>query len=586
MSDQLKAAGFSDDEIEQYQKSKFEKLRAAGFSDDEIMTYAKGNRPSDDDAIRRAIEYQLDQTARTPDGKRKPLTFEEAVQGAWGMSVGVPGVYGLANTTPEEFKKNATSMELTGEEPWYTQLAYAATQMAGDIPASLVGAGVGTAAGSPSGPGAVITGFGAATAFPAAMRATMIDAYTKGEFKSFEDFAERAGGIMVETAKGYIIGATGGAAGVTAKMSMPMTSIAVQQTAAGVAEVAAMTTTAAALEGRVPNAQDFANGVILLFGAKVSYSAATAAKTKLMDIYKQTGVPPWAVVEDAKKNPALLQEIMLGKGIPDAYDIGVDPLFRKTADIEVKGSDGQPYVFANIKRGENGNGPYYQAEVPGVETSRYSVSNSGVFGKRKNANGTVSDTILNEEGNFVNEVSRMASETDPARRPFIGDEASRDLAARLQAFADDINVPDVVAARAKQAIRDLVEGAETTKKLEADFAAMAEEAKVLTPNEKMYRGVTQPWDETARGDIEWWSPTREHAAKYSVGLGKPVGGEVVSARLDTSKFATLKESEYTVEKLHSLHADRKLKGVRVVDEAGNTVLFASFEKPKISREKP
>jgi hypothetical protein len=124
----------------------------------------------------------------------------------------------------------------------------------------------------------------------------------------------------------------------------------------------------------------------------------------------------------------------------------------------------------------------------------------------------------------------------------------------------------------KQGAQALIEGAGKLKNLPVGMSI-----KDVGTDEQMYRGVTQPWDEAARGDIEFWAPNIQHAAKYGV------GGEMVSTQANTAKFAPLKESEYTAEKLNSLYSRSELDGVKVLDDAGNTVLFASFNKPKVTR---
>src|SRR6185436_5985945 len=66
-----------------------------------------------------------------------------------------------------------------------------------------------------------------------------------------------------------------------------------------------MTVAPAALEGRLPEAQDFANGAILLAGMK----GAGLAVGRLRSIYAQTGIRPEQVVADAKADPTIAAEI-------------------------------------------------------------------------------------------------------------------------------------------------------------------------------------------------------------------------------------------------------------------------------------
>lgn len=332
---EMRSAGFSEDEIQDWLKSTSSEMTAAGFSQEEIVTYFTGAKPPNDEAMRRTFEQLLSAASVDKDGKPKPLTFQEALEAGWGMSVGVPGIYGLAGEgkLPEK--------QLTGEEPWYTSLGYGAAQMVGDIPASVVGAAVlgagGTAA---SGPGGIATASAGAFAMPALLRSTMVDAYTKGEFKSFPDFVERASGIFFDTAKAYTVGlvapAVGGevggrVGGAIGEKVLKTTSPMASKVGYTTGEVATMVAASRALEGEVPKAQDFADAALLLLGAKVAVRTAQTGKTVLMDVWKKTGIPPWKVVADAKSDPTIAQDIAMGKEIPRAYESQVDPIFKTPA---------------------------------------------------------------------------------------------------------------------------------------------------------------------------------------------------------------------------------------------------------------
>lgn len=332
---QLRAAGFSDQEISDYMAAESSRLTAAGFSQEEIVTHFTGAKPPNDEAMRRTFEQLLSAASVDKDGKPKPLTFAEALEAGWGMSVGVPGMYGLAGEgkLPEK--------QLTGEEPWYTSLGYGAAQMVGDIPASVVGAAVlgagGTAA---SGPGGIATASAGAFAMPALLRSTMVDAYTKGEFKSFPDFVERASGIFFDTAKAYTVGLVAGpvggevggrVGGAIGEKVLKTTSPMASKVGYTTGEVATMVAASRALEGEVPKAQDFADAALLLLGAKVAVRTAQTGKTVLMDVWKKTGIPPWKVVADAKSDPTIAQDIAMGKEIPRAYESQVDPIFKTPA---------------------------------------------------------------------------------------------------------------------------------------------------------------------------------------------------------------------------------------------------------------
>lgn len=321
---ELRSAGFSDAEINDWVSRTSAKLTSAGFSQKEIFDYM-GVPPQPDDApIRKVFEDNMKKASVGADGQQKPLTFSEAVKAGLGMSVGVPGVFGLAGDgkMPEK--------QLAGNESWYNRIAYQAAQMVGDIPAMVAGAAAGAGAGIETGPGAVVTATAGAFAMPAALRATMVDAYTKGEFTSFPDFFERASGILLDTAKSWVTGAATGGAGVATGAALATATPAVKTLGQMGAELGTMVTVGSALEGQVPSWQDFADGGLMLLGAKGAVKAAAVGKSALADVYKKTGVHPAQVVADAKTDPTIIQDIAAGK-FPKAYEDQVDPMFKPAA---------------------------------------------------------------------------------------------------------------------------------------------------------------------------------------------------------------------------------------------------------------
>lgn len=351
---QMRQAGFNDQEVNDWADQTGAQMRQAGFSSDEINDYF-GRKQPDLSYIRKTFENniaaQVD-AARGEDGKPKPLSLRDAVEAGWGMST-----TGLikAGHMPDKYISEA--------DPWYNRVAASAAQMVGDVPAMVAGfmltapegatagaatgATVGAVAGAPTGPGEALTvpagaGIGAAVggtatglagafALPAAIRATLIDSYTKGDFKNWQDFHERASGILLDTAKayatGYLTGGVGAYTGAGLKAAGVGTGL--SRTGQMAAEVATMTTVGKALDGQVPSAQDFLDGAILMLGAK----AAHAGSGKLMELYKQTGVTPQQALEDAQHTPSIAQDLATnGVDIPKAYEPLVDPMFKREAE--------------------------------------------------------------------------------------------------------------------------------------------------------------------------------------------------------------------------------------------------------------
>lgn len=310
---ELRNAGFSDTEINDWVGNQSAKLTSAGFSQEEIGQYMGLPPAPNDGAIRKVFEDNLRKASTGPDGQQKPLDFKQALEAGWGMSI-----VGLNNAgkLPEK--------QMTGSEDWYNRIAYQAAQTVGDVPAMVAGALVGGGAGSETGPGAAVFATAGAFAMPAAIRSTMVDAYTKGEFHDFKDFFTRASGILIDTGKAWVTGAATGGAGKLAGAAAPA---AYSSVASMGAEIGTMVTVGKALEGEVPSLQDFADAGIILLGAKGAMKAADVGKSAMMDVYKKTGVKPEQIIADAKGDPTIIQDIAAGK-FPKAYEDQIDPMFK------------------------------------------------------------------------------------------------------------------------------------------------------------------------------------------------------------------------------------------------------------------
>jgi len=199
---------------------------------------------------------------------------------------------------------------LDPEAPWHHRLAANAAGMLTDLPLSAVAAVPGFAAGGPVGAGAA--GFAA----PMALRDALMEAYHTEHAVSWSDAWSIAKAGMVGGAKGAVIGAATMGAGRVVAPLVPGGALAKGAAATG-AELATMTTTAAALEGHLPSAQDFMDNAIFLGGLK----GAVALAPKLRAIYAETGKPPAEVLADANGNPALGKELLSeSKVLPKVYE--------------------------------------------------------------------------------------------------------------------------------------------------------------------------------------------------------------------------------------------------------------------------
>lgn len=335
--DRARAAGYSDDEINGFLAQKMTAARAAGYSQEEINAHLgiATPPPFDDAAEARRITDNFGPSA-------KPVTsLTDALEAGWQMSTA--GL--LARGAPP-------SKVVSEDAPRYARIAGQVTQMAGDVPAMVAGFAIGGGLGVETGPGAVVTGTAGALALPTALRETLMDAYTKGQFANFSDFWDRASGIMINTAKSWVTGAATGAVGpvlgtaapAIERMAPALASPAVMASAKTAGEIATMTTVGAALEGNVPKAQDFLDAAVLLGGLKF----AEAGAGKLRAIYAKTGIPPAAVVADAGHDVAVQQDLLSDKPIPDLYaphsaePIGEEEVGRAAAAGDVAEASSQP----------------------------------------------------------------------------------------------------------------------------------------------------------------------------------------------------------------------------------------------------
>lgn len=180
--------------------------------------------------------------------------------------------------------------------------------VAGDMPLMLAGMIGGEVVAGPLG------GSAAAFALPAAIRKTLVDHYEKGDIKNFGDFYDRASATFLTTLKAGTVGLVTGGAGIAAKGAFAAASPLVAKAGISAAEVSAMTATGSILEGHVPNLQDFADNAILIAGMHtVGIPAKAITKSvqpKLMKIWAETGMKPNEVLDLAKQDPSVHEELL------------------------------------------------------------------------------------------------------------------------------------------------------------------------------------------------------------------------------------------------------------------------------------
>jgi hypothetical protein len=270
----------------------------AGFSVGEVDSYF-GKPPFDDKPVKDHINETLTK-ATAPEGEAgqpKPVTsLEEAWKAGWQQSV-----TGLVT------RGKGPDVALTEDASMASRIAANVAGLAGDVPA-MVG-------GFMAGGSNPITGTAGAFALPAGMRKILMDKYEKGEVDGWQDFWDRFSGAFIDTAKGWITGAATGAVG-KAVGAAPIPSQTVKNALTLGSEVTTMVTVGKALEGQMPEPQDFVDTAIALGFVK----GAGKIAGKLRNIYAETGVKPEDVASDIQKDPTIAQDLASDNvEIPTAY---------------------------------------------------------------------------------------------------------------------------------------------------------------------------------------------------------------------------------------------------------------------------
>jgi hypothetical protein len=351
---ELHEGGFSSGEIAQYKERTSKQLLEGGFLPKEIDEHWGEAAPPLAPA-ERLVESNL---GKLPFETRARIAESpwDYVAAGYGQSVmglmkhGAPKV-----VMPEHAGLGAKILNMVGG-------------VAGDLPFSILGAvgggtagaAVGGAAGSvvpvvgnaAGAVGGAIVGAGAGSAaLPQAMREVLLGYYNRGEIKSWSDFVELLGQASLRVGKTTVAGVVAGPAGPLAGKvagsvgAGPITQALVNDVA--VANTFAIT--AGALDGHIPDKDDFMAGTIValgmrgaviakqrvapgktepapgpdvapdapspertganIFGGVEFTEAARRVEKNLQEVYRETGVPPWEAAAAAERNPALADEL-------------------------------------------------------------------------------------------------------------------------------------------------------------------------------------------------------------------------------------------------------------------------------------
>lgn len=329
-------SGFSKAEADTWAHDQAETLRSGGFSEKEVSEYFD-DPPYHVKGMETLAKKQIDML---------PKDEHEKVAGDW-----VQSLIGGLQTSAVGLQVRGVAPDIVNPEKagFAQNLAYQGGMMLGDLPYAIGGFALGAVAGAPRGAamGAAVpiageTGVGevvgalttggiaanaASAALPEAIRGHLLDSYRNPNgHKTWTDWASAYSGIAWQTAKAAFTGAVGGAAGAKAAGAVEkIGGKTIAQTAAfGLAAAPASVATGAALEGRVPNAEDFTAGAALTVGLGLSghvvgaarrfvpSKATEAVQTNMEDLYRRTGIHP-AEAQEAAKNDVVMQGEILSR---------------------------------------------------------------------------------------------------------------------------------------------------------------------------------------------------------------------------------------------------------------------------------
>lgn len=339
----LHQAGFTATEIDKWQSDTRDQLHQAGFSEEEVMNYF-GEKEPDMTPVEQNFNANIQKRQQAELAKKseapaqanpdmpmeQPMpeqadTFLEAIEAGFDMSVS-----GLMMDKPD--------MVLPEHADRWFRIASMVGGVAGDLPAMMAGAFGGGVAGGIGGAVAMgtagsvvpvagtLTGIAAgglggsvagagygAFALPEAMRTYMMQNYEKGTVKSFSDFWERSAAIAINQLKAGTVGAftamTGGTVGVLAKGAGPVLKTGAQL----LSEVATMTTLGAAMEGKVPEPDEFIDAAFLVLGMHGSIKGVS----RVRNMYSKTGTTPIELADKAQHQPVLKQKLLCENPPPE-----------------------------------------------------------------------------------------------------------------------------------------------------------------------------------------------------------------------------------------------------------------------------
>lgn len=341
----LKLGGATDDQINAWKADTYKSLQQGGADPKAINDYFGVKEPDTSamkDYVKANVAQYKEDNKPNPDA---PIKVDQDPVGSYYDAF----KYGLQIST--------TGLALRGKMPDKVMPKHADNamailenigQFAGDLPTyaeGMVAGGLGGAAAAGPIGGAVGAAAGG-WALPPTLRKILIDHYQKGDIQDPQDFLNRLSAASWEAIKGATTGVvtemTGGLAGkAVSKVAAPFMATMAQTTA----EVAAMTTTNAAMEGHMPTRDEFINAGVVVAGLH----GAGMAAGHLMGKYAENGAKPGDLAIESGKDPVLKQELLQQPKVPNP-DVPLEPekLYQDSEDH----TDAEKHILSHIVKGD------------------------------------------------------------------------------------------------------------------------------------------------------------------------------------------------------------------------------------------
>lgn len=346
---EFRQAGFTDEEILGEQDRQAQEMADAGFEEREIKEYF-GTVDPDMEPVKQYFKQNISahraKEKESTVGKGEVQKFDPAMSLLDTMSAGW-GAGWQQSVTGLVARGKSPDVILPQDAPRAAKIASMAGTLAGDFPAIAAGfftGGVaGAAAAGPAAPVGAVIGSGAGSnALPTAIRETLMSYYEEGSIRSWDDFYDRASGILIDTVKDASIGAVTNVAGRAISVAKPLAGLAApaRTVVSNTAEVGIATTMGSAMNGQVPDFDEFLNGAAVVGGLYVGSSVVGKSTNhvvkNLQKTYAKTGVRPAEIAEMINADPTVRQDLAsVNIETPKALEGLKDPVVKVEPKVEV-----------------------------------------------------------------------------------------------------------------------------------------------------------------------------------------------------------------------------------------------------------